>query len=630
MKLLFTLEGEMKFKVSCLLVLLLLVSVFVVGSNFRLAKAGASSQVGLAQAADADQWPMFHHDPTHSGYTNSTGPTTNQTIWTYKTGVNVDSSPAVSGGVVYIGSMDFYVYALNATTGTLVWRYETGLCVDSSPTVAGGVVYVGSDDDYVYALNATTGTPVWRYKTGSNVHSSPAVCGDVVYIGSSDFYLYALNATTGTLVWRYKTGNSIWSSPTVGGGVLYFDSYDSYVYALNATTGTLVWRCLPYGLGWVYSTSSPAVYGGVVYTDERGDPCLYALDAATGAVLWQFEARDETVSSPAVCGGIVYISSYDNYTYALNSVTGALVWRYRTGVSGSSVAVCAGVVYVGSDNSDVYAFGSPPTYSVSVSESGLPQGARWSVTFNGQTQSSTSNSTTFSAVNGVYPFSIASPAGYIASPSSGSITVSWANVVEQIAFKATYEVSFVESGLPQGARWSVTFNGQTQSSTSNSIAFDPVNGVYPFSVTPPTGYGVSPSYGSITINRANATEQITFIYMSVSMNKMKVVEGDTVTVNVTLKNGGNCTETFNVALYGSQYGCSWSPWLIYKFTNVTLAPGSATTLTIPGLGFGVGFYTLTANAYQIGGMTYTSTSATILVAPIALFRPWVWHRPIPI
>jgi len=114
-----------------------------------------------------------------------------------KTGGDVVSAPAVVNGVVYVGSDDDYVYALNASSGTLLWRYQTGYLVDSSPTVVNGVVYVGSYDDYVYALNASTGTLQWRYQTGSWVYSSPAVVNGVVYVGSYDDYVYALNAVVG-------------------------------------------------------------------------------------------------------------------------------------------------------------------------------------------------------------------------------------------------------------------------------------------------------------------------------------------------------------------------------------------------------------------------------------------------
>ena len=54
----------------------------------------------------------------------------------------------------------------------------------SSPAVANGVVYVGSNDGNVYALNASTGAMLWSYTTGGGVYSSPAVANGVVYVGS--------------------------------------------------------------------------------------------------------------------------------------------------------------------------------------------------------------------------------------------------------------------------------------------------------------------------------------------------------------------------------------------------------------------------------------------------------------
>jgi len=57
------------------------------------------------------------------------------------------------------------------------------------------VVYVGSDDNHVYALDAADGSVRWRFQTADDVSSSPAVVDGVVYIGSGDSYLYALDAS---------------------------------------------------------------------------------------------------------------------------------------------------------------------------------------------------------------------------------------------------------------------------------------------------------------------------------------------------------------------------------------------------------------------------------------------------
>src|SRR3989337_3750622 len=110
----------------------------------------------------ADSWPMFHHDVKHTGNSNSAGPDTNKTLWKSNTGGQVDS-PVVADCVVYVGSYDRKVYALNASNGAYIWSYTTGCYVDSAPAVSDGIVYVASEDKKVYALNAATGAAVWNY-----------------------------------------------------------------------------------------------------------------------------------------------------------------------------------------------------------------------------------------------------------------------------------------------------------------------------------------------------------------------------------------------------------------------------------------------------------------------------------
>jgi outer membrane protein assembly factor BamB len=142
--------------------------------------------------------------------------------WSYATrnDFNSSGSPAVANGVVYVGSEDQNVYALNASTSAKLWSYATGDRVASSPAVANGVVYVGSFDYNVYALNARTGAKLWSYATGSYVQSSPAVANGVVYVGSYDGNMYALNASTGAKLWSYATGYVVYSSPAVANGVV--------------------------------------------------------------------------------------------------------------------------------------------------------------------------------------------------------------------------------------------------------------------------------------------------------------------------------------------------------------------------------------------------------------------------
>ena len=106
----------------------------------------------------------------------------------------------------------------------------------SSPAVSDGVVYVGSDNDVFYALNASNGVPMWNFTATAGFGSSAAVSGGLVYVSSWNGEIYALNATNGAKLWNYTAGGGFESSPTVVDGVLYISSDDGNVYAFGAST----------------------------------------------------------------------------------------------------------------------------------------------------------------------------------------------------------------------------------------------------------------------------------------------------------------------------------------------------------------------------------------------------------
>jgi len=99
------------------------------------------------------------------------------------------------GGIVYVGSRDHSLYALDASTGELRWSARAADVIDSTPTIDNGVVYVGSHDHRLYALSAQTGEKLWSYTTGGRINSSPSVANGIVYVGSNDHNLYAFNQT---------------------------------------------------------------------------------------------------------------------------------------------------------------------------------------------------------------------------------------------------------------------------------------------------------------------------------------------------------------------------------------------------------------------------------------------------
>jgi outer membrane protein assembly factor BamB len=296
---------------------------------------------------------------TDNGKLYALNAATGATRWTsvadpYHEGIS--SFPAVANGTVYVGSYDYDVYAFNAATGARRWIFDAGYLVASSAAVVNGVVYVPAFSGNLYALNAATGVKLWQANAGYYLYSPPAVANGVAYIGSGNGDIYAFSAATGFKLWTFDTGDNVYSSPAVANGVVYTGSENGNVYAINATTGDKLWT---FSTGTAIE-ASPAVADGVVYIGS-GNHNVYALNAATGAELWSFTTGGYIYSSPAVANGVVYIGSDDHNIYALSAATGTELWSYATGgfFFDYSAAVANGTVYMMSSDGHLYAFGLP-------------------------------------------------------------------------------------------------------------------------------------------------------------------------------------------------------------------------------------------------------------------------------
>lgn len=311
---------------------------------------------GAAVQATADTWPMFRHDPQHTGSSTSTAPNTNNTIWVYPTEASVVSSPAVVNGRVIVGLTDGEIIALNLTSGAKLWDYDTFSSIWSSPAVDSGKVYVGTRDGNLYCLNEATGTLNWAYQASGDVDSSPVVSNGRIYFGSLDGRLYCINANDGTYVWNFTTGGryagaqgAIFSSPAVSNNVVYVGSlYDSKLYALNAGTGAKIWDydVSNGGTSSDIIDSSPTVYNSRVYFTSSSN--LYCLNAASGGYVWSGLDSYFVRSSPAVANGRVYVGDAAGTFYCYDSSTGTSLWN-STNIPGvwSSPAVADGKVYFG-------------------------------------------------------------------------------------------------------------------------------------------------------------------------------------------------------------------------------------------------------------------------------------------
>jgi outer membrane protein assembly factor BamB len=284
---------------------------------------------------------------------------TGKRLWRKRFGHCAASSPTVWKGVVYQAYMQRYpcdrgdrsargfLVAMNAKTGAELWRLWFG-AIESSPLVVKGVLYFGSWDHHIYALDAKTAKVLWSYPTDDEVNTSGAYASGIVYFATDGGTLYALNARNGHLRWLFDGGREyFYATPTVAYGRVYIGNTDGTMYAFGATSGHLLWA----QRAGTYVYSAAAVYRNTVYVGSY-DGRLYAFNAATGDVKWRYESPSAIHGAPTVMNGVVYFanchlcgtraSRYAKVgpigTYALDSRNGRLLWSYPDGAYSPIVA----------------------------------------------------------------------------------------------------------------------------------------------------------------------------------------------------------------------------------------------------------------------------------------------------
>lgn len=296
------------------------------------------------------------------------------------------------------------------------------------------------------------------------------------------------------------------TATSTNGTVGFFEPSGSYPYSVGPVSG---YRVQP-------STGTAVVNGAATFiglTFTSGVAGQYAVTfTETGlpsATPWNVTFNGSTEG--ATSGSITFSAPNGTYTYSVAAVSG-----YTAAPGSGSVSVSGA-----NTNVDVtFTAVAVAHYSVTFNESGLPASTSWSVVLGGDTLSSTTASLTTAEPNGSYSYTVGAVAGYLATPSGGTVTVAGAPVYVDLVFShgppptsnASYPVTIDQSGLPDNASWGVQFVlGAaifSQSSEGSSQVVDLPNGTYNWSVSsnylnaslsPQTQWLATPGFGNVTI-----------------------------------------------------------------------------------------------------------------------------------
>ena len=288
--------------------------------------------------------------------------------WVFKCNDVIRSKAVIDSKAVYVTSDDGYLYSIDLKSGMENWKTLIGNnhakrmvpakeeysydYLASSPVLYNGIIYVGSMDHHVYALDAEAGSILWKFKTGGMVRSTPLLHNGIVYVGSWDHYMYALDSSNGNMIWNYDAVAAIQSSPAFIDNKLVFGSRSGFVFALDLRSGSELWKIRYWG-SWV--ESSPVVFNGNIYIGSSDYRKVHAIDPDEGEVIWGERVEGWAWQTPAVnekyvfCGSVgtlYYTKNMHGRFYKLDRTNGQPVWQ---------------VLIDDDENTYCYGFASSPT-----------------------------------------------------------------------------------------------------------------------------------------------------------------------------------------------------------------------------------------------------------------------------
>ena len=147
--------------------------------------------------------------------------------------VDVDSTPVLAGGVLYVAAFQGRLKALRATDGSLLWEREIASHLDL--TEGYNQTYVVNDDDEIIAIDRRTAEEVWRQEGLFRRNlSSPIAFGNYLVVADEDGYLHVLAQSDGRFLGRIKVdGDGVRSRPVVAGDLFYVLGNSGRLRALN-------------------------------------------------------------------------------------------------------------------------------------------------------------------------------------------------------------------------------------------------------------------------------------------------------------------------------------------------------------------------------------------------------------
>ncbi len=261
---------------------------------------------------------------------------TGEEIWRQTVPGPMRAAPTVSGGRVFVLTIDNQLHVLDAADGHTLWTHSgiveiAGLLGGVSPAVEEGVVVVPYSSGELFALRVANGRMLWSDNLSpirrsdvvsliTDIRGLPVIDGDRVYAISHGGRMVAIDMRSGQRAWD-KTFGGV-NTPWVAGDYLYVLTTGSELVCLTRKDGRIRWVVALRPFEDMKDKEKPIFWAGPVLAGDRlivtgshGE--ALSISPYTGELLGKLNLPDPVTLAPIVANETVYILTDDAELIAL-------------------------------------------------------------------------------------------------------------------------------------------------------------------------------------------------------------------------------------------------------------------------------------------------------------------------
>ncbi len=299
-------------------------------------------QPTAAPQRQPQNWSSFRGSAARAGITTDRLPPPLKHVWSFQTQGAIDGSPILTTGVIYVGSRDQWLYALDAQNQSELWRYHAGAPLRSTPTLHGDTLFFGDDDGTLHAVQSSGGAARWRVPLRGKIFASAAAGAGLIISATQAGRIVALNPINGDLIWEHFDGSAFYASPAILNNLVIVANGNGLVKGLDIASGKLQWTFQASG----QVRATPACHDGLALVATL-DGSLALLDISTGERLWQRSLGVPISASPILSSDHAFAVGQEGAVFALRRQGGNRVWTTKTpGQLAASPVLCGTTLLV--------------------------------------------------------------------------------------------------------------------------------------------------------------------------------------------------------------------------------------------------------------------------------------------